>query len=365
MMTRMRVIFRVDASIRMGTGHVMRCLTLAAALRERGASCSFACRGHPGHLIEHVRASGFACAELPSAKGPMGAGPPPAHADWLGAAWEDDARQMLAAVSGAVFDWLVVDHYALDARWEGALQVVCRQVMVIDDLADRPHQCALLLDQNLGRSESAYARWVPARCRVLAGPHYGLLRPEFAALRGPSLARRKGRAVRRLLVAMGGVDAEDWTGRVLDALKCGALTSECVITVVMGPKAPWLEDVRARASRMPCATEVLVNARDMAQHMAHSDIAIGAAGTTAWERSCLGLPTLLVVVADNQKPAAQALAAAGAAVLLPNDGSFATALRRQLARLATDAGALARLQQAGAALADGLGAGRVATEMLT
>lgn len=350
-MSAMRVVFRADASTRMGTGHVMRCLTLAEVLGQHGASCSFVCSAHPGHLAGLVRERGHECIVLPQ----------PGDTD---AAWKEDARQTLAALAPATADWLVVDHYALDARWEQAVRPGCRRLMAIDDLADRPHACELLLDQNLGRRASDYRALLPGSSRVLAGPEYAMLRPEFAALRAQSLSRRRNSPVRQLLISLGGADADDRTGQVLQALADAGLPPGCDITVVMGAQAPWLARVRARAAALPWPTQVLVNAQDMAQRMAQSDLAIGGAGTTAWERCCVGLPTLLVVVAENQRPGAEALSAAGAAILLPQDGHFAAALGQQVARLAADADALGQMQQASAAVTDGLGAGRVARELL-
>ncbi|WHZ10395.1 MAG: Pseudaminic acid cytidylyltransferase [Burkholderiaceae bacterium] len=367
----MKVALRTDASLQIGSGHVMRCLTLADALKARGADCQFISREHPGHLMEVVRQRGYKVNRLAAgvphgknaiksvAKQVRDAQPEPAHAAWLGSTWQADAQETAAILVDLQPDWLVVDHYALDERWERALRPDCGRVFVIDDLADRPHDCDLLLDQNLGRSPEHYARLVPRDCTVLAGPRYALLRPEFARLRDYSLQRRRHGKLQHLLITMGGVDADNATGCVLEALGACKLPSGCCITVVMGAAAPWLGQVRGQAARMVVPTEVVVDVDDMAQRMADSDLAIGAAGGTAWERCCLGLPSLVVVLAANQRPGALALGQAGAAVLLDDDlinrqpgiAALQEALRNTDRLWATS---LAARQ-----LADGLGALRV------
>ena len=327
-MAAQKIVFRTDASLLMGSGHVMRCLTLADALKAQGAECHFISREHPGHLLEVIRERGYkvnclvthAQPALDAIKNIAIKAPKllqePAHAAWLGSTWQNDAQETAAILADLRPDWLVVDHYALDQRWETALRPHYQNLMVIDDLADRPHQCDLLLDQNLGRRSQDYANLVPAQCKLLIGPQYALLRPEFAALRAYSLQRRQQPALKNILVTMGGVDLPNATGQVLQALKGCALPQDCRITVVMGLRAPWLEQVRAQAKEMPWPTEVMVNISDMAQRMADSDLAIGAAGSTSWERCCLGLPTLMVVLADNQQTGAKALEAAQAVYLI-------------------------------------------------
>lgn len=318
----MYVAFRADASLQIGTGHVMRCLTLADALRERGAKCIFVCRPHQGHLLDLVIQRGHEALALPelqeSAQPDLNG---TAHAHWLGTHWTKDAQdtqQTLSARKGQLVDWLVVDHYALDARWEQALRPQVQRIMVIDDLADRPHACDLLLDQNLGRSNRDYEGLLRGKTTTLIGLHYALLRPEFAALRADSLARRQTNSqLRRLLITMGGVDKDNATGEVLAALKCCNLPVDLQVIVVMGPYAPWRAQVQAQAAQMPWPTEVLVGVDNMAHLMAESDLAIGAAGSTSWERCCLGVPTIQVALAQNQEAIAQALSRAGAALMLP------------------------------------------------
>ena len=378
----MKVAFRVDASLQMGSGHVMRCLTLADALTAQGAQCHFISREHPGHLLEVIRQRGYmanrlAALDLPAqpaikniaASSQINSKEPTralAHAAWLGCDWQIDAQQTGAVLAKLQPDWLVVDHYALDWRWEESLAPHYQKLMVIDDLADRAHCCDLLLDQNLGSQPEHYAQLVPAHCRVLAGPTYALLRPEFAALRAYSLQRRQTQpALRRVLITMGGVDQPNATGQVLQALKTSALPQDCQITVVMGLTAPWLENVRELADQMPWPTEVVVNVPDMGQRMADSDLAIGAAGSTSWERCCLGLPTLMVVLAENQRNIASALASAGAAIAfdLNNEEQFAVQLTNAVNQFANNQTALLTTSQAAAQVTNGLGTQSVAIQI--
>lgn len=357
-MAPLTVGFRTDASLDIGTGHVMRCLTLAEALRTRGARCRFFCREHPGNLNDAIRRRGFELCVFPASgdRQPIGLEADlPAHSAWLGAAWEADAEEVLIELRKSPLDWLVVDHYALDSRWERAVRSACDRLMVIDDIADRQHDCNVLLDQNLGRARADYAHLVSPLATVLAGPQFALLRPEFAALRASSLARRASASFHRLLVTMGGVDKDNVTSAVLSALTECPLPDDCRITVVMGPHAPWLEHVRDCASRMPWSTDVLVNVSDMAQLMADSDFAIGAAGSTSWERCSLGLATALIVLADNQEAIARALESVGAAQRI-NISSLKEDLRELFTRIKTDPLLLFQTGERAAKVTDGRGA---------
>ncbi len=356
----MKIVFRVDASLEIGNGHVMRCLTLAEALRARGSECSFICRDHAGNLIDAIRRRGHAVHVLPVADsarrialGDAGAG----YARWLGAHWREDAQSVLTICAALHPDWLVVDHYALDARWEAVLRDACPHVLVIDDLADRPHDCDVLLDQTLGRLPGDYAGKVPPGCTVLAGAQFALLRPEFSRLRDYSLARRGREAtLARVLVTMGGVDRPDATGRALEALALAPLPAGCRITVVMGAHAPWLERVKATAAGLGRPVEVCVDVSDMARIMADSDLAIGAAGSTAWERCCLGLPSLMVLLAANQEKATRALEAVGAAIGIGGVDQIESGVLSAMQRLSADPGLLAAIARRAALVTDGQGA---------
>ena len=358
----MNVVFRADASLQIGTGHVMRCLTLADALAARGAECQFISRAHPGNLIEFVRSRGYIVHALPESPAGIEADPTGdqaqsvAHGHWLGVTQAQDAEACAPILADLRPDWLIMDHYALDARWERALKSYYRRLMVIDDLADRPHESDLLLDQTYSRKTEDYRAWVPASCRLLCGSQYALLRPEFAALRPYSLQRRNEPQLRQLLITMGGVDKDNATGQVLEALRACALPVGCRITVVIGATAPWLSEVERLAQNMPWPTQVKVGVRDMAQLMADSDLAIGAAGATSWERCCLGLPTIMLVLADNQRTIAQALHDSGSAQLVDSK-KIENQLLISLQLI--DFRRLSLMTKAAIAVTDGLGAERI------
>lgn len=366
-----RIVFRVDASMQIGTGHVMRCLTLARTLADHGAVCEFICRGHSGNLVAHVRDQGFVVHELPGVtqlqamhgtEAPKPTGRPLAHSSWLGTTQPDDGLACLPILCTGPVDWLIVDHYSLDAEWQNALQPYYQRLMVIDDLADRQHVCDLLLDQTYGRDAADYQSLVPAHCELLCGSQFALLRPEFAALRGKSLQRRHGAPLRQLLISLGGVDQNNVTLHVLKAL-CGSnLPANCQLVVIMGANAPWRDAVQTYAAAMPWPTRVLVNVSNMAELMATSDLAIGAAGATSWERCCLGLPTLILTLAANQQPTAEALQQVGAAQRV--DDALSSSITELIDALVRNPQQLADMAKAASEIVDGQGSARVARRLL-
>jgi UDP-2,4-diacetamido-2,4,6-trideoxy-beta-L-altropyranose hydrolase len=329
----MRVLFRVDASLQIGTGHVMRCLTLATALRDRGAGCRFVCRDHEGNLLVRIRQAGFETAALPL---DSHASPPTepdgitlAHADWLGATWETDAEETIEAIAEDRPDWVIVDHYALDVRWESALRPFCGKIMAIDDLADRQHDCDLLLDQNsVADFAHRYDALVPSHCARLLGPEYALLQPQYAELH-PRTPPRLG-PIRRILVFFGGADNHNLTGRTVSAFL--ALERPDVdLDVIINPDVPHVGAIREQAK----GHENIIlheNLPSLAPLMVKADLAIGAGGVTSWERCCLGLPSLVITLAENQKPIAAELARQGLVRWLGNhdavdESGLTTALR--------------------------------------
>ena len=359
----MNVVFRVDAGLHIGTGHVMRCLTLAQLALQQGARCHFVMSDCPGHLAHAVQALGHQVTLLATGSVPNENYCP--HAKWLPRHWQEDATLTLAVVQAADCDWVVVDHYGLDAQWERVVAIDGVELLVVDDLADRHHVCDLLVDQTFGRDPETYRSWVPATCKILAGSRFAMLRQEFAARRQDAMARRAAfdRNAPRVLVTMGGVDASNIAGRVLKLLVDSSLPDTTRVTVLVGANNPWQDAVARFAMHARMTIEVRVDATDVARIMADSDIAVGAGGTTSWERCCLGLPSVLVVLADNQRFVAQSLGAAGATEVIGSiellDDELAPSVQRLL-----DPSHYLNMSQAAAAIVDGQGANRVLQELM-
>ncbi|MDA7490988.1 UDP-2,4-diacetamido-2,4,6-trideoxy-beta-L-altropyranose hydrolase [Synechococcus sp. AH-707-M23] len=363
-----RILIRCDASLTIGSGHIMRCRTLARVLQRRGAEVSFLCRRQPGDLINLLEPE-FAVLALPeqtlAACDELDGRD--LYSSWLGCTQEQDAAQCLevlaeAGINGA--SWVVADHYGLDARWESQLLAglpridAAPKLLVIDDLGDRHHQADLLLDQNFF-AEATHQRYqdlVPPQCRQLLGPYYALLGPEYAQLHPVVPPRTE---LRRVLVFFGGVDLFNLTGRALEALMDPAL-ADLAVDVVLGLQSPHRQQVAELVTRR-LHTTLHGPLSSLAGLIARADLAIGAVGATTWERACLGLPSLVVAIAGNQLPFAEALDQAGYIQLL-GDGASVTAEQIRDALLSLMTGP--QPGQAASALTDGYGAPRLAMAML-
>lgn len=361
----MNVIFRTDASLLIGTGHVMRCLTLADQLRDAGADVTFVCRTHAGHQCDLIAARGHAVRRLPVATVPAtgmpaaGAAGRDDHAAWLGVPWQQDAAETAAALPART-DWLVVDHYALDQRWEQAMRPAVARIMVVDDLADRAHDCDLLLDQNLSTDMATrYDARLPAGTERLLGPHHALLRPEFAAAR--AAARVRDGRVRRLFVFLGGADPANHTGRVLAAI-ASLRRPDLAVDVVIGGANPHHAALERQCAALPGST-LHRQVDNIAALMAAADLAIGAGGGAMWERCCVGVPSLVLAVADNQQGGSVALARHGGALYLGPLDSAMAALPAALQVALAAPQLLAHMGDTAAALVDGRGVERVARRM--
>lgn len=335
----MRIAFRADASVHIGSGHIVRCATLAGALRRSGAEILFVCRALPGNLVSWLEQSDFRVITLE----PVG----------------DDIDQTAAVLAAeGRFDWLIVDHYELDSTWELAMRRYCRRILVIDDKADRRHECDLLLDQNLIASQAArYGEKIPPESGRLFGPSYALLQAEYAALH-PKVSFRSGN-IRRLLVFFGGADEHNLTGMALDALRHVG-RDDLQIHVVIGSANPNRPSILTLAASMPSVV-IHEAVPSLAPLMIAADLALGSGGATSWERCCMGLPALIVTQADNQVPIARALHERGLAIWLGDVSEISCeSLASEISRL-VDRG-LEQIWSASChAICDGKGAERVAS----
>jgi len=289
----------------------MRCLSVAEFLRSQGDSCLFICRNHSGNRIEHIKSKGFDVLVLcePHAQKEKVRNDERSlrHAAWLPVNWETDARQTRSLLQKRSVDWLVVDHYALDERWESEMRPLCERILAIDDLADRHHDCDLLLDQsNHELPTSRYDAITPPGCIHLLGPEFCLLQAEYAELH--PVARLREGQINRVLVYFGGADVENFTGRILDALLFDF--EQVHFDIVVDQNHQSLKDICAAADGRP-NTSLHVAIPTLAKLIMKADLAIGAAGTTSWERCCLALPTIAISIAENQKLVAKQLHAGG------------------------------------------------------
>jgi UDP-2,4-diacetamido-2,4,6-trideoxy-beta-L-altropyranose hydrolase len=326
-------VVRADASPSLGGGHVRRCLVLAEALREAGWHVTFAVRPGTREAVPHLARSTFAAVVIDRGAEAYG------------------LRRRLPAGC----DLLVIDHYELDASFERACRGWARRILVIDDLADRPHDCDVLLDPTPGRDESAYARLVPRNCTLLTGAEYALLDARFRRLR--SDRPRTADNVRRVLVSLGTIDHAGATALVLQAMHAARLGA--AVDVVVGSATPGRAEIERLAQALSPPGRILVDVDDMAALMQTADLAIGAGGVTALERCCLGLPSMLIVVAANQRGVAEGLVKAGAALLVGElSGLTAAELARSLRELVLDAERRQTMSKAARMVTDGLGAAR-------
>ena len=328
-MTGPLVAIRADASTVIGTGHVMRCHALAADLAGRGIACHFLCRAHPGHLGATIRAAGHDLTLLPLR--PLSPQTSDRYAVWLGADLETDAADTTNALRTLKPDWIIADHYAIDARWERAVATATgAKLMALDGLANRPHDCDLLIDPTF--SAEGVARWtglVPAHCDIRVGPNYAPLRREF---HDTQRARPRDGTIRRVFIAFGGVDQPNATGLALNAL-LSLDRYDIAADLVIGtgnPHRAALERLKSGKDRI----RLHVAPGRIAPLMAEADLGIGAGGTMLVEQCRMGLPSLLLSIADNQTGPIRALADQGGAI---NLGALSDTNRDAMQGLVADA----------------------------
>jgi len=338
-----RILVFPDCGPRIGGGHVMRCLTLARALTARGAAVAFAANPMAQEVLTVFGARDMATYAV---------------SDDVAEA----ARQAVGWARAFEADAVLLDHYQLSFEQEAALRDG-RRLAVIDDLADRQRPADLIINPGYGRTPADYLGLAPDDAVVLAGPEYALVRPEFAAHRDQALARRReGGHLKHVLISLGLTDVEGITGRVVRALE--PHLQGLVLDVVLGDQAPSLPALRERA-KTDCGVRLHVDTHAMAELMSQADLAVGAGGSSTWERATLGLPTVTVMLADNQRPMAEAMARVGLTLAVDAGAAdFEAQLVAAVRRLIDDAALRRWLFEAPCHACDGLGAERVAEALL-
>jgi UDP-2,4-diacetamido-2,4,6-trideoxy-beta-L-altropyranose hydrolase len=340
-MTPASLLIRADASITMGTGHVMRCLALAQAWQDSGGRAAFAIAESTSAIREQLAAE--SC-EVISVAGAAGTA--------------DDSAQVIALAHKQQADWIVVDGYQFGADYQAALKAAGLKVLFLDDYGHAASYSAdLVLNQNAHASESMYATREPYT-RLLLGPRYCLLRREFASWRG--WKREVARVGRKVLVTVGGSDPENVSAKVIEALRP---QSGIEVTVVVGGSNPHFESLQ-RSTSQSGRVRLLKSVANMAELMAWADVAVAGAGSTCWEMCLLQLPMALIDFAENQKPIAHALDALGAAVHLgAAKGLMETEIATRVRSLLASETERATLSERCRTLVDGGGTARVLGEL--
>ena len=341
------IVFRADASAKIGSGHISRCLVLAETLRRSGQTCHFICRQLQGDQINKIQDKGF-------------------DVSLLSAHEQSDAKESAEIISRLNAELVVVDHYDLGVEWEKFVALFSTaMIMVIDDLVDREHNCDLFLNQNHKADAVVYSKLLPPKCKMLLGTEFALLREEFSGLRQLALQRRQNAVLKEILISLGGGDCTEITEKVMAVMSEQHFDRLRKVTVVSRSITAESMPVSLLRDKLGVSVECIVDADSMSELMTRADLSIGAAGTTSWERCCLGLPTVLLTLADNQIAIARALEEEGAA-LLAGDlrlNDWQKGLSGAL-DMAQSSNKLEAISVAAAALCDGQGAWRVAKEIL-
>lgn len=358
----MQVVFRVDSSVDIGLGHLMRCLTLANALKKEGATVSFVTRELPGNSIGLIEKPGFNVFRLPYKK--QNLNNLSLYQQWLGEEIERERTQSLAVIKSlGELNWLVVDHYALDKSWETLIRPFVRRIMVIDDLANRRHNCDLLLDQNYYVSmDDRYIGILPDKCHLLLGPKYALLRNEFNIAR-QKISIKDGN-IAQLLVFFGGVDLSNQTIKTLNVINGLSRRNDISTDVVVGSANPNKSTIKAFCHENP-SFQYFEQIDDISRLMSKADLSIGAAGSSTWERACLGLPSITMSLENNQEELAMAAGEVGIVKHLGQaHGVGSEALEDAINKCLDNPGMMASMSQKAFNFVDGLGCNRVVNKLL-
>ena len=358
----MLVAFRVDASVEQGTGHLMRCLVLANELRDRGHSCVFITQPFLPPLVSQIQNERHKVVLInPELKRISAYYHKNQYLKWMARSLDNDAFETYSKIIEINPDILVVDHYAIDYEWMKYFLDLEIRTVVIDDLANRNHLCDILIDQNYGRSTKDYEYLVPKETTILAGSEFIFIKEDFRKIRNSSIYERTFRKANRINICMGGMDKDNSTQDVLEVIQNIDWLKEWHVDIILRSSSPHARDVEAFLAKMQPQTTIHFDSTNIAELFSLADLAIGAGGVTLWERCCVGLPSLLLTIADNQLPAAQALSNTHAVDYVGDirQLDWTNKLFLRLERLANKPEAIKIMSRSASAICDGSGLNKV------
>jgi UDP-2,4-diacetamido-2,4,6-trideoxy-beta-L-altropyranose hydrolase len=357
----LNIVFRTDANAEIGTGHLYRCVALAKGLKELGHSCLFVCDETSKRFEKLIIRDGFACQIIKSNIQLINdVNAPNSHiSDEISNLYsERDALATLDVIQCKA-DFLVVDHYYLDASWEAIIKRSIPKICVIDDLANRLHCCDILVDQTPMCSKERYKNLVPDQCHLLCGSTYALLRSEFKHFRTMYAGSKRFHALKNLIISFGGTDHLNLTSRTLLGLQKSSILKKIRVTVILGEGCTREHEVRKTIENSVANIDLLIGVENMAEVMADQDLVIGAGGSSSLERCCLGLPSIITTTAKNQELLARSICQYGAGLEIKLDGSFESKLLSALEVFSANPRFLQVMSDSSYKIADGGGVSRV------
>jgi len=292
-----KVLIRVDASKEIGTGHFMRCLSIAEELLKLEAEIIFLCEKIPSNYVNLLNLKKIKHIKINNIKSILKKKGELSHSWWLSVTQQEDAIACQSQLNGREFDLLIVDNYALDYRWERLMRPLTKTIFVIDDLADRKHDCDILLDQNYFVNGAArYKKLVPKKCKLLLGPKFAIIRKEFRLFR-KNIDEMTG-VIKKVYIFLGGIDKNNLTLKIIKSI-LSLNNINLSLDIVVTSQNPNLKKIEMYC--LPRGLSLFKDPKDIAKLMSKSDLAIGAGGASSWERCCIGLPSIVFSIADNQK----------------------------------------------------------------
>lgn len=354
----MKISFRTDASLHIGNGHLVRCLNLARSLKELNVECIFICRNFKNVLFEIIRKENFKLILLPildlesNEKIKLKNDSSCFHYHEL--KWEQDSEETIKALDGEQIDLLIIDHYEIDIKWEKKLRKYSKKIMVIDDLNNRKHDCDFFLNQNLGSNKIVYQNLLPPNCKQFHGPKFALLDPIYSSLK---LINRLGR-INRILIYFGGSnDSIKLTELAIEVFSDPELIN-IKLDIVINSNIDGLFKIEKIASKRGLI-KIHHDLPNLARLMINADLAIGAGGSTTWERCCLGLPSIIVVNADNQKLSSDSMKLLGAAYVFYPSKNLKTRIKKAILKLKKNFDIYKNMSNQAISICDGNGAKRL------
>jgi len=348
-------VIRVDSSLKIGSGHLMRCLTLANELRRFNWQCHFICMDTSDNGRETVIAAGHSLhlLEVDAVSKKYRHDDSVVNVEFEA----KDASKVIAVISPLSCDLLIVDHYGLGVVWESALEKFCNSIFVIDDLASRNHICNILLDQTYGRTIASYGERVANGTRIICGSDFALLRPEFTGYRSESLRKREQcQNPKNIFISLGGADPGNLTLAILKNIAISSNEKEVILAV--SSNFPGLRRLRKYQETVTWL-RIECDVKNMAEHMLWADLAIGSGGVTSWERCCMGLPSVVIQIANNQASVIKALEMKGAAIVIEEPSDIPSAILRLI-----DTSTYQDMAKKAFSLCDGLGVTRVVKHLI-